>query len=147
MPSLRDRELPVDPTIMSGTQSLCLWIQEDESLHSEACGIIDVLVGLLRECKGFEVDYGIWTLPALEALLNSDKGKEECVRFGLFDVVQSRLEALGRQLVGDSTAKLDTRVLQDANNDLAVMSATDSMRANAWITSNFSLVGRIEMFK
>lgn len=143
-PGASDQELLADPIITSGTQSLCLWLQEDESLHQDACGIIDVLVGLIDKGHSSGLDYGIWGLPALEAMLDTDKGKEAFAACKGWDVVAKRLESLQKSLDQKGSGKDATGRLQDANNDLAVLRLAAPNKAQEWEFAHARFVARIE---
>lgn len=144
VPSHSDKNLPVDATILAGTQSLCLWLQEDESVQSDACGIMDALIGLIKESSAFHVNYATWILPAIEALLELDKGRAEFARLDGFDVVKAQLLALSKIVTaGFKTTSLD-RVSQDANKCLSVMVAADPAKADAWMQSNERFIAMLE---
>ena len=77
-------QLLLDPIVLSGSQALCMWLQEDESCQDDASGIMDVLLGLIKEGRNHQVDYESWVQPAIEALLETDKGR---LQFAHFDGV------------------------------------------------------------
>lgn len=77
-----EAQLLLDPTILSGTQALAMWLTEDESMHKDACGIMDVLLGLVKEGRKVGIDYESWIVPAIEALFESEKGQQQFKHFG-----------------------------------------------------------------
>ena len=130
-----DQKLLLDPSIISGSQSLSLWLQEDETLHSDACGIMDVFLGLIKEGKHADVDYGTWLMPAILALSSSEKGREEFNRYNGYNVVRERLETL----------KVNAKVAehQDANNDLEIMRIVAPEKTDSWERAHIPLVNKI----
>lgn len=134
-----------DPVLISSTQSLCLWLQEDESLHSEACGLMDVFLGLLRPDTESEIDYGAWIIPAIHALIDSEKGREQFAFYKGYNTIRGRLEVLEKRLSSRDADTVTMAILQDASIDLELLRDADPRKTEKWEELHRSLVSRIEL--
>lgn len=130
-----ENPLPLDATIISGTQSLGIWLQEDESLHSEACGVMDVLLGLIKEGPAFKIDYGAWLTPAVLALISTEKGREEFIRHDGYSVIKERLEKL--------RPSAPVAELENANHDLEILRSIAPSQTERWEHTHAVLVDKI----
>lgn len=139
------RETLQDLLLLSSSQSLCLWLQEDESLHNEACGLMDVFLGLVQPDLQSETDYGTWIIPAIYALIDSEKGREQFSFFNGYKIIRSRLESLNQKLSSGESDIVTMAILQDAAVELEILRHSNPGKTAKWEETHKSLIGRIEM--
>lgn len=81
-----------DPLVMASVRALSLWLREEESLRSEAGGMVDFFLGLWTRGSEAGVDYRMWVVGALEGVLEEDHGRAQFSKYGGWEVVWGDLK-------------------------------------------------------
>ncbi len=93
--------LVCDASLLASTQALGFWLQEDEAQRSDACGIIDVLLGLWREGLKSDIRYEDWIAPLVDILIDSSDCKDDFISYNGVELVRQSLRS-------DSDPKIPT---------------------------------------
>lgn len=134
-----------DPSLISGTQALALWLEEDESAHRDANGIMDVFLGMIKESHTSGLDYGLWLIPPIQALLQSEKGLDQFSHFNGTKFILDRLDEAQGMINHKSydSNTLGVR-LQTAALELEILYHAAPEKVDQWEQSHRSLVARIQ---
>lgn len=138
------RALPVDMTIIAATQSLCVWLQEDESLRSEACGLMDILLGLVAASDECKIKYPIWILPTIAALTEKKIGREEFVKHGGYNVVESYLTSRSNQFRSKNSNAEEENDFLDCLSALHTLLLIKPRQATLWMESHPELADHLK---
>lgn len=85
-----------DPFTLSALRALSLWLREDENdtLREKATGLIDMLMDLYQSSSSGELDFRSPVLVALEALVETDQGREILIQHEGWKVLSSDLTSI-----------------------------------------------------
>lgn len=106
---------------------------------------MDVFLGLVQPDLQSETDYGTWIIPAIYALIDSEKGREQFSFFNGYKIVRGRLESLNQKLSSGESDIVTMAILQDAAVELEILRHSNPGKTAKWEETHKSLIGRIEM--
>lgn len=96
-----------DPLVMASVRALSLWLREEESLRTEAGGMVDFFLGLWTRGREAGVDYRVWVVGALEGIVEEDHGRAQFAKYGGWEVVWGDLKQVySMRDAGEEEARL-----------------------------------------